>query len=718
MQIRGYLKRIIFRNETNFWTVCLFSNENNMERTVTVVGDLPDLEMHQLYELEGQTISDQKYGTQFKVESYKRVLPSEQNGVVKFLASPMFPGIGEKTAQRIFEELGEQCLELIKNDWTILAAIKGMNEEKAMLVHNKLSEKSNLLLAMEFFTGHGLGLKNVLKISQIYGEETVTKLKENPYRLIEDIDTIGFSEADSIAQKIGFERESLERYEACVIYAINKISFETGDTQITRESVERYCVRFCECNDKKMLDNAMLRLLTSGKIVVNNEGLLVEARMNDWENLIAKTILNNYLEKDTKIKHIDAVLDATIRDSDIELTDMQISAIKTFLESKITILTGGPGTGKTTVTKSIINAYKIAYGDNSNFAVCAPTGRAARRLTEMCNQKAKTIHSILKWDLHTQSFGHDYNNPIEYKMLVIDEFSMVDTMLFASLLDACENVDKILIVGDHNQLPSVGPGAILKDLIDSNVVPTIKLDKIHRQAQDSGIINLAYEVNSGRTGFDFGTFKDIKWFDINKKDATNNIVKFVNSALEKWSIDDIQVLAPIYNGQAGIDEINSNIQKEYISNKDTVLNSGIYKYYIGDKILQLKNRHEDGIVNGDIGYAKKITLKDENNSEELLEVDFDDIKINFTKADIYYPEITHGYCMSVHKAQGSEYDVVILPVYNHYGQILDRQLLYTAITRAKKYLILLGDRSALEKAILRGNVHDRNTGLLKKLIRQ
>lgn len=716
MAIKGYLKRIIYRNEFNFFTVCLFSSENNMERTTTIVGELPDLEMHQLYEFEGEVITDKKYGTQFKVESYKRVLPSEQNGVVKFLSSPMFPGIGEKTAQRIFDTLGEECLETIKNDWTALACIKGMNEEKAMLVHNKLSEKSSLLIAMEFFTGYGLGLKNVLKISQMYGEDTVLKLQENPYRLIEDIDSIGFSEADSIAQKIGFERESIERYEACIIFAINKLSFDTGDTQILKDDVINYCKNQCDCKDDELFKSAMLKLLTQGRIIANNDGYLVEERMHNWETLIAGKILNEYNQKDGKIKHVDSIIDATIRDSNIELTEMQVMAIKTFLENKITILTGGPGTGKTTATKSIINAYKIAYGDNSNFAICAPTGRAARRLTELCNEKARTIHSILKWDLHTQSFGHDHHNPIEYKMLVIDEFSMVDTMLFASLLDACENVDKILIVGDHNQLPSVGPGSVLKDLINSNTVPTIKLDKIHRQAQDSGIINLAYEVNAGRPNFDFTTFGDIRWFDINRKDATENIVSFVKSALEKWTIDDIQVLAPIYNGLAGIDEINASIQREYIKTKGKNIQSGIHKYYVGDKILQLKNRHEDGVVNGDIGYVQKVILKDEENSEELLEVDFDGIKIDFTKADIYYPEITHGYCMSVHKSQGSEYDVVILPLYNHYGQILDRQLLYTAITRAKKYLILLGDRSAFEKAVQRANAHNRNTGLLKKLI--
>lgn len=715
MEIKGYLKRIIYRNPTNFYSVCLFSNENNMERTVTVVGILPDLQEHQLYEMTGEIVKDQKYGSQFKVESYKVVQPNEESGVVRFLSSPLFQGIGTATAQRIFDALGPDCLDMIKANPLIAATVKGVSEEKSKMIHSKLVEKNDMLVAMEFFTEHGLGLKNIQKITQMYGEKTIEKIMANPYKLIEDIDTIGFAEADSIAKRIKFERESIERYEACLIYSINKLCFESGDTQVIKEQLQKYTRENCDCTDHVLLDRALIGLVTNGRLIVKDDGMIVESNMNEWECKIADIIKSDYIKKDMKIKHIQSVLEATIRESDVNLTELQIEAIKCFLENKLTILTGGPGTGKTTATKSIIESYKIAYGNNSNFAICAPTGRAARRLTELCGHKAKTIHSILKWDLHSQSFGHDNQNPIEYNMLVIDEFSMVDTMLFASLLDASSNVDKILIVGDHNQLPSVGPGSVLKDLIESGIVPTIKLDKIHRQAQDSGIINLAYHVNAGLHNFDFSTFTDIRWFDIKRQDATEKIVSYVKSALTKWTIDEVQVLAPIYNGDAGIDEINFEMQKNYLDITQPHIQSGVYKYFVGDKILQLKNRHEDGIVNGDIGYVKKLIFKDEENTEELLRVQFDEVSVDFTKADIYYPEITHGYCMSVHKSQGSEYDVVILPIYNHYGQILDRQLLYTAITRAKKYLILLGDKSAFEKAVARANVHSRNTGLLKKL---
>ncbi len=710
MEIKGYFKRSRFFNPDNGYRIASVALDNDMNKLITVVGNMHNVDIYQLYRFEGDYITHPKFGRQFQVASYTAVKPTDKEPIIKYLSSPLFSGIGVATAEKIYDSLGSECLKMIMLDWKVLRDIKGITDEKAMNLQRKLNEDERLTEIIKVFIGYGLGIHNIMKLISKYGVNLQNVIETNPYQMIRDIDTISFKIADNIAVKSGFDLESEQRFEAALIFAIKEMCFTSGDTYTTKEALLKWTSDRCAIDSVENLEKSIDKLIDV-KIFIFWDQRLYYNYYYRAEYKIAQTLVSRYKGSTSVVT--DKLVDSVQLSENIIYTIEQRKAISEAIKNDFLILTGGPGTGKTTVTKGIVKALEMVTRNDSGIVLCAPTGRAARRLSEVTLKDAKTIHSLLKWDLHSGNFEHNEDNPLECEILIIDEFSMVEVSLFADLLRAASNVKKIIIIGDSNQLPSVGPGQVLFDIIDSKEFKHINLEKVHRQAAESGIIDLAYKVNEGDINFDFESFDDIRWFDANEWNGNELIQKIVLNALEKGNkIDDVQILAPKYNSQVGINSINALLQKQLTASNGDGLEVGERTYYIGDKILQLKNMPDSNVVNGDIGYVEKILFKDSTeNTEDSLLIDFYRNHVNVPRSDILYPTISLGYCKSIHKAQGSEYDIVILPIFNEYRGMLDRKIIYTAITRAKKYLIILGEKEALKSATLNTRSRERNTSL-------
>lgn len=714
--IVGKIGHIIYKDEKTRYTVARFRLYELNEKMITITGYLPQFQDDCLLNLTGTYLDHPRFGMQFQVQHYHRVLPTEPESIITFLSSPLFPGIGKKFAESIVDRWGEDSLVILKENPSLLKEIKGYTPKKEEALVNGLVNYGEDEEAIRFFTTHGLGIRNILRLERAYGKDAYRLVKENPYRLIEEVDGIGFKIADKLALNMGFDWDDPRRLMAGLCAMTMEECMHTGDSYVEYERLAQVFAN--QFNDNSLdFDQLLKDAVQSQKLFQVNEKIFHPSQYKS-EQYIAHT-LKEYPYLDLQpISDEEVMVHLELLEKELNITydESQKEAILTFFHSPFTIMTGGPGTGKSTVIGAMIHLWKRLYPSYS-LACAAPTGRASKRLFELNGVESFTIHSLLKWDLESNTFGMDETNPLSIDCLIVDEFSMVDTWLMSHLLKASQQVKKILIVGDKDQLPSVAPGQVLKDLIDCQVFPVISLTHIYRQKEGSDVISLAHQIREKELDFDV-LKNDIKWFECRAVDVKQIVLEVVAQAqLKGYPLQQIQVLAPMYSGLAGIDALNHTIQK-FVNPPDEMkreLKVGTQIFREQDKILQLKNQPNDDVYNGDIGVCIEIIYaKEDELKQNRIIVDFDGRIVEYTSETFIH--ITLAYCVSVHKAQGSEYPIVILPVVPEHRFMLQKRLLYTAVTRASKSLILIGSKQLFSQGISVNEDIPRKTCLLEYLI--
>lgn len=709
-KITGYFERVIFQNKENYYTVAVFYTDTLSLDDVIVVGNIPDIDYDSEYSLFGNFVEHPNYGIQFSFLTFEKIAPSDKESLINFLSSPLFPHIGLKTAEFIYESLGDDLINIIKGDSKIVETLKISNKQKDSLLSGISNNSNDFEHLVNYFSSFGLSINQIIKLEKEYKEHTIEMVSENPYRMLEEISGIGFKTCDKLAKNMGFDLESVQRAEALLIDMVLNHIASTGDSYIEIEVLSnRYSKAYPNFNFIDVLMNVLSR-----RTLINDNNNVYHYTQYDSEQTIS-AILNTFPNYELDKVNEEVILEILAEiesDINIDYDESQKSAIIRFLNSNLSILTGGPGTGKTTIINAMVKVYKKLY-PNISIALCAPTGRAAKRLSELTGSDAFTIHSLLKWDLESNTFAFNKDEPLVYDILVIDEFSMVDQWLFSKLLEASANIKKILLVGDENQLPSVLPGALLADLIKSDLFPVEKLSKIYRQKDGSSVIFLADKIN--REQYADITFEDeVRFIEANSNQVDDAILQIIKNYLANgYSIDDIQVLAPMYRNSSGINILNNKIQ-DLVNPKDSEKVEFKYGYHTfreGDKVLQLKNLIDMDVSNGDIGTI--VEIDDTNKSNITIMVNFDGNYVEYSNEMFTY--LTFAYCISIHKSQGSEYPIVIMPIVKSSTFMLRKRLLYTAITRSKKNLLLVGDKNLFLDRIDRDEDHLRKTSLVRHL---
>ncbi|MCC8989973.1 MAG: ATP-dependent RecD-like DNA helicase [Staphylococcus sp.] len=719
--IKGTVETILFQNSDNFYTVLkvdTIETNESFDTMPTVVGFLPNVVEGDVYTFKGQTVEHPRYGKQLKAETFEKELPQTKDAIISYLSSDLFKGIGKKTAQNIVNTLGENAINDILNDASVLEKVPSLPKKKQKQIAEQIASNQESEKVMIRLHDLGFGPKLASSIYQYYGAETLNVLDKNPYQLVYDIKGIGFSKADQLAQKIGIQFDAPERIKAGLLFTLEEECIKQGHTYMPHDQIIEATYNVLTQNSnhddnqikQEHIHRMLLELNEEKRIIVDNEKVSIPSLY--YSEL--KSVQNLYRIKThtSKLKEIEQS-DLQIHIGEIETSnevsyaESQKEALQTAINSKVMLLTGGPGTGKTTVIKGIVELYAEVHGisldyddyqeDDYPVVLAAPTGRASKRLQESTGLEAMTIHRLIGWNQDTQP-EDILDNEINARLIIIDEMSMVDTWLFHQFLSAVPLDAQIILVGDEDQLPSVGPGQVFKDLIDSKTIPRVNLTEVYRQQDGSSIIELAHRMKLGQPIDITQRFHDRSFINCGTDQIPTVVEKVVNSAVNKgYDMSDIQVLAPMYKGNAGIKRLNQILQtilnpKE----KDTrEIEFGDVVFRKGDKVLQLVNRPNDNIFNGDIGVIVGIFWAKENAlNKDVLVVDFEGNEITFTRQDLL--ELTHAYCTSIHKSQGSEFPIVIMPIVKQYFRMLQRPILYTGLTRAKQSLVLLGDPQAFD----------------------
>lgn len=738
--ISGEILAIYFSNPSNYYKVMLVkvedTNTSVKEEQTVVTGNFGQIQEGDQYQFFGKWTDHPKYGLQFQATKYMKEKPSSEEAVITYLSSPRFKGIGKKTAQNIVDALGIDCIDKILEDESVLDLVPGLNKKKKeslLIVLEKEQGMQKIIIAL-----NNLGLSNRLayKVYQKFEGNSLITIQENPYILIDEIEGVGFNRADAIADEMGIEGDSPARIKAGIIYSLKEQTMKAGDTYVTANYLLKQSINVLEKSrpfliNPDLVAESVLALVHEQVIIQEDDRFYVPSLYaSEWgvANAIDR-LLTEGPEDEFKPALIEKKIKAFEKRSGLTFGVSQKEAIVDALLSPFFILTGGPGTGKTTVLDVIVTIFAElqdieldpAEYTNEPFPVllAAPTGRAAKRMKEMTGLPASTIHRLLGL---TGSDDEDDLQESERKLkgslLIIDEMSMVDTWLAYQLLKSVPSGMKVIMVGDKDQLPSVGPGQVLRDLLLGDVIPSKELTEIYRQGDDSSIIQLAHEIKEGKLSSDFKQKKADRNFFACKTTQVQEVVSLlVTKAIEKgYTAQDIQVLAPMYKGPAGIDNLNILLQDLFNpkdpGKKEVKAFDSVFR--IGDKVLQLVNDPERNVFNGDMGIITGIISRKESsaNVEELV-VDFDGIEVNYLKNE--WNKLTLSYCCSIHKSQGSEYDMVILPIVFGYGRMLKKDIVYTAITRASKTLLLCGEQAAFEKSISE-NIRLRQTSLDERLL--
>lgn len=716
LEYTGIIKHIRFYSEDTQFIVCTIDSEQE-DKPILATGYMSYVNLHDKYRFQGDYVIHAKYGKQFQIHSYEIVLANEESEIIRYLSGPLFKGIGEKQATAIVNALGKETLSRIKEDKHVLDHIHGMNEKKRETIFHVLCSQDFDQEVLSFFMGHGISTRHLALIQAVYQERTLDVLQNNPYQMIDDIEGIGFKTADDLALKIGVDPLDEHRIQAAIVYALKEACFQDGSTYHGLDVIYQRFHRYIPMVDYETFEIRLQDVVDMQKIMVEDQRYY-PYELYQSEITIAKTFQRwlhapLYEYEDSEINDL---LESLQKELSIEYDDLQKKAITLFLKQSAMILTGGPGTGKTTIVHAIIKLYRRLNPDEK-MALVAPTGRAAKRLSEVTGIEACTIHRLLKWDLHTNTFAVNEKNPLDVDVLIIDEFSMVDSLLFSHLLLASSHVTRILLIGDDQQLPSVAPGHVLNDLLQTNI-PSVSLHRIYRQSQESGIIQLAHSIRNDIYDPElFFQYQDIHFQSCLSYEVVSYVKILVQKALQEgYDAHDIQVLAPMYSGVAGIDALNDCLQDLFNPHDEqkNELRVGKRLFREGDKVLQLKNRIDDNVFNGDIGTLVEICYKD--NFEYLTDkiiVDFEGTIVEYSPQEFY--TLTHAYCMSIHKSQGNEFKIVIMPVLKDYYMMLRKNLIYTGLTRAKQSLFLLGHHQSLQYGI--ANRHDdrRQTTLVMRM---
>jgi exodeoxyribonuclease V alpha subunit len=727
-RIEGMISDIVFKNEDNGYTIAHLVNSDN---EVVIVGCMPTLSVGESIEVEGKWINHKTYGAQFEVNKFMPVTPSSLEGIYVYLSSGMIHGVGEKMAKRIVDKFGVNTLDVIQNMPERLKEVEGIGSKKIDQIVKSYEENRELRNIIIELSPYGITPSYCMKIYKKYKNKAIEVINKNPYKLAEDIRGIGFKIADDIASKIGIEKNSRDRVSQGILYALNQ-SLSSGHTYLPENILIQDSVKLLEV-ELSLVEQCIMDLAYDQKVHIekmNGANLIYLIPYYISENGVCKQIIKL---SQCEFKDLNIDIEKEIRfveeQDDIKLAQNQSLAVKEAIESGVVIITGGPGTGKTTTINTII---KIFENNSQEVVLAAPTGRAAKRMSETSDKEARTIHRLLEMGYTTDSdelqFMKNEEEPIKADVIIIDEVSMVDILLMYSLLRAIKPGTRVILVGDSDQLPSVGAGNVLKDMIDSDIINVVRLNEIFRQAQESMIVVNAHKINNGEPLHLNSKGKD--FFFIKK--ATNEeilkeIVSLVNERLPKFydldKLKDIQILASMRKGDLGVTNLNTELQKYLNKPEKFKVEESFQKrlFRVGDKIMQIKNNYTkkwenedksntgEGIYNGDIGYIYHI-----DKDKRTIYVIFDQVKIVAYKYD-ELDELDHSFCTTIHKSQGSEFPVVVIPITWAPPMLLSRNLLYTAVTRAKKLVVLVGDVKYLEYMIKNNRINDRYSNLAYKL---
>lgn len=704
--IQGKYTKCIFKNNTGY-NIGVFrvsdSNDPSLAdyigRSITFTGYFHDLNEIDTYMFYGKLVTHEKYGEQFQVESYERCMPEEKDSIVEFLTSGLFKGIGEAKAKKIVDVLGKDTLKIILETPDNLLLIPSISKKNVDTLHNKLKEYEASYETIMYLSDMGFSTKDSMIIYNTYKKDTKKVIEEDIYKLIEDINEIYFKKIDVIALKNGVKKDDLIRVKASLLYIMDEVSNTYGHSYYFREELLNYLPRVLGVNiSNELFDECINKLVDDLKIIIKEDRFYLR-EMYEAETLIVKRFRLLNSNKEIIDKRLDSMILELEDFFDIKYNSCQLDAIKKSYMKDFLIITGGPGTGKTTIMKGIVELYrlmeKLSYEKlNDKIALLAPTGRAAKRMSETTGMPASTIHRFLKWSRDTNKFQVNEYNRSKVEFVIIDEASMIDTYLMASLLKGISSNCKVILVGDDHQLPSVGPGQVLHDLIESHALQVVELTELYRQGIDSNIISLAYDIRNQSVNKDiFNVEDDLTFIECRDNEVIPNICEICNT-YKDLNYKKFQILAPMYKGLNGIDAINKNVQDIFNSKSRTKKEKviGEFNFREDDKVIQLTNMPDDNVYNGDIGIIDRI----QSSPKSEIHIDFDGNLVKYTPAN--FINFRSAYSISIHKAQGSEFDVVVIPIVNAYNKMLYQKLIYTGVTRAKKKLYIVGDFSALIRA--------------------
>jgi len=750
--LEGSIESIVFRNEDNHYTVARFRTNDSgrlfRDDLTTIVGALPGVHVGELLSVEGEWEKDPRYGRQLHVTSFTQRLPASKEGITRYLSSGLIKGIGPKKAERIVNHFGEQTLAIIEQQPERLSEVKGISEKDRDQITRAWVEQSEIKELHLFLQSHEVSINIATRIYKEYGKDSVKVIRENPYQLAQDVHGIGFRTADAIAVKLGLPPDSIPRLATGLKYVLAQAANENGHCFLPEDELLRLASDILDVPHVS-LSPAMEQLRGDRDIFIDSPAPFEQALFDgssetpfepsdDGEAAAAEPrqriyfgpfwyaeqgsarLLRNLANAPSALPSVsqqlwDLVFERLKQNRNMHLTDRQREAMQTAYQRKVSILTGGPGTGKSTSIRALL---MLLRSRKVSMALAAPTGRAAKRLSEATGAQARTLHRLLEFVPHDNSYQRNEENPLPYQFIIVDEFSMVDILLFYHLLKALPRDAHLLLVGDADQLPSVGPGNVLRDLLKSEAIPTVRLTELFRQAQQSQIIVNAHRINSGQMphlkvepASDFFFFAEEDPVRVQRL-----VLDLVQRRLPgRFHLDprtDIQVLSPMYKGPAGVNSLNEELQAHLNPKAAAEIEWSGHIIRMGDKVMQLRNNYDKGVFNGDVGWVKSINRENATLNVEFLE-EAGPMLVSYEFHEL--DELTLAYAITVHKSQGSEYPAVVVPLTREHAILLQRNLLYTAITRAKRVCVLVGQPRALEIAVRNDRVAHRNTALAERL---
>lgn len=731
MEIKGQITDIIYENEINGYMVAEFKTQ---EEDIVITGYLPFINNGDTLKLTGKFVTHPEYGRQFKIETFEKIMPETLDALERYLAGGIITGVGPATARKIIKEFGDETIHVLRFEPDKLSNIKGINLEKAIRISEEFTEKWSLWEIVGFLEKFGISAQNSKKVYEAFGKDAISEIEANPYMLLDITYGVDFKKIDKMALDLGLANNDEKRIESAIKYSL-ALASNNGNTCVEKQNLITFVQNLLNVEPKD-IENSLINLKARAKIEIENLEGIEWVYLNTFyiceKNIAEKLLILKQAKNIKKIKDFEKKFKQKEENINIVLSEKQKEAIKAVNDNNVCIITGGPGTGKTTIIKFIIELYK---NEGKKVVLCAPTGRAAKRMSEATGEEATTIHRLLALGKMEETLGMervDYQiSPIDSDIIIIDEMSMVDVFLMNYILKGLYIGTKLVLVGDINQLPSVGPGNVLKDIINSEVVEVIELNEIFRQAAQSQIIINAHKVNNGENFLETPK-EEIKdklqdFFFINEPSMAKmleDVVSLCSGRLKKYGnydfFKDIQVLTPTKRGKLGTKELNIELQKVLNQNKKTEKKHGERTFLIGDRVMQIKNNYDiywerenkengTGIFNGELGTISKI-----DDITKQIEIKFDDEKTAWYEYN-ELEQLEHSYSITIHKSQGSEFDVVIMCLPQAAPMLLTRNLLYTGITRARKLLIVLGTKKTVEYMIQNTETKKRNTGLEYKI---